>query len=389
MNNNSLASPSRPTSDAKPAPEDAVPLEILQSRLSSEIPPVPLSRPPVSIEPKTGTFRPHRSFILGFKAEELAQTFAMIDRELIMKVSFDELLTEDWMNCEDLDILDWDQFQKDRARWKAESRWPERTGALANIRGRFNLVANFTVSEVVQTHPSERPSVFSKLLHIAWRSYESNCFPTVVAIITGLQSKYATMAMRRNMARISSYDHRRFRDLKIFIANDNNFRYLNDAVEKIMDPRSADANAQSVSNSMIEQSNRNKSEISSTPACIPFIGTYLSQLFQHSQLPDLIDPTAPDEAVTIDPLTSNFDLLAHPEIFSALPRLPPSMHLEPLINVHKQHLIASVIQSFLAAQHLASRIRLPIRDKRLYRLCLQLKGLDLETLQSVLHSLPG
>ncbi|KAI3611462.1 lte1 protein [Moniliophthora roreri] len=389
MNNNSLASPSRPTSDAKPAPEDAVPLEILQSRLSSEIPPVPLSRPPVSIEPKTGTFRPHRSFILGFKAEELAQTFAMIDRELIMKVSFDELLTEDWMNCEDLDILDWDQFQKDRARWKAGSRWPERTGALANIRGRFNLVANFTVSEVVQTHPSERPSVFSKLLHIAWRSYESNCFPTVVAIITGLQSKYATMAMRRNMARISSYDHRRFRDLKIFIANDNNFRYLNDAVEKIMDPRSADANAQSVSNSMIEQSNRNKSEISSTPACIPFIGTYLSQLFQHSQLPDLIDPTAPDEAVTIDPLTSNFDLLAHPEIFSALPRLPPSMHLEPLINVHKQHLIASVIQSFLAAQHLASRIRLPIRDKRLYRLCLQLKGLDLETLQSVLHSLPG
>ncbi|KAI3604166.1 group protein [Moniliophthora roreri] len=389
-NSNLLASPPRPTSDARPAPEDAVPLEILQSRLSSEISAVPSSRPSVSVKPKTDTPRLHRSFILGFKAEELAQQFAMIDRELIVKVSFDELLTGDWMNCEDIDVLDWNQFQKDRARWKAESRWPERTGALGNIRGRFNLVANFTVSEIVQTHPSERSSVFAKLLHIAWRSYEKNCFTTVVAIITGLQNKYVTNAMRRNMGRISSYDHRRFRDLKIFIANDNNFRYLNDAVEKLMDSKSADVNTQSVSNnSTMEAPNKNKAETSNPPACIPFIGTYLSQLYQHSQLPDLIDPTAPDEAVNIDPLTSNLDSPAHPEIFSALAPLPPSMHLEPLVNVHKQRLIAGVVQSFLAAQHLASRVRFSVHDKRLYKQCLELKGLDLETLQSTLQSLPG
>ncbi|EEB87114.1 hypothetical protein MPER_15669, partial [Moniliophthora perniciosa FA553] len=104
----------------------------------------------------------------------------------------------------------------------------------------------------------------------------------VVAIITGLQNKYVTNAMRRNMGRISSYDHRRFRDLKIFVANDHNFRYLNDAVEKLMDPKSTDVNPQlALSNSTMEPPNRNKTDTSNAPACIPFIGTYLSQLYQH------------------------------------------------------------------------------------------------------------
>ncbi|KAK7045447.1 Guanine nucleotide exchange factor lte1 [Paramarasmius palmivorus] len=379
-----ITSPPRPTSEAKPAPEDAVPLEILQSRLSSEIPSVQPTRPSFAPKAKSDVYR---SFILGYKAEELAQQFAIIDRELILTASFDELLTGDWMNCEEIDVLDWNQFQKDRARWKAESRWPERTGALGNIRGRFNLVANFTVSEIVRSHPSERSSVFSKLLHIAWRSYERNCFATVVAIITGLQSKYVTMVMRRLIGRVTSYDQRRFRDLKLFIANDNNFMHLNEAVNRIMDIQSADAQS-GIASANMDPSGRNKNETTSSPACIPFIGTYLSQLYQHHQLPDLIDPTAPDEIVNIDPLTSNLDSPAHPEIFDALAPLPPSMHLEPLVNVHKQRLIAGVVQSFIAAQHLASRIQFS-RDKRLHKQCLELKALDSDTLQSMLNSFSG
>lgn len=113
------------------------------------------------------------------------------------------------------------------------------------------------------------------------------------------------------------------------------------------------------------------------------VGIYLSQLHQHNGLPDLIDPTAPNEAVVVDPITANFDAPAHPEVFSTLAPLPPSMHLEPLINVHKQRMIAGVIKSLVAGQHLASRMHYPV-DKKLFQKCLRLRGLDTDTLQRVL-----
>jgi GDP/GTP exchange factor required for growth at low temperature len=112
-------------------------------------------------------------------------------------------------------------------------------------------------------------------------------------------------------------------------------------------------------------------------------GVYLSQLHRISKIPDLIDPTAPHEAVTIDPVTANFNAPAHPEIFDSLTSLPPSMQLEPLINVHKQRLIAEIIKSLVAGQHLASRVQFPI-DKKLYQRCLRLRGLDSEMLHRAL-----
>lgn len=113
------------------------------------------------------------------------------------------------------------------------------------------------------------------------------------------------------------------------------------------------------------------------------IGVYLSQLQRHSKLPDLIDPTAPNEAVGVNQETSNFDAPAHPEVFSALAPLPMSMHLEPLINVHKQRRIAGVIKALVAGQHLASRVKFDI-DKRLFQKCLRLRGLDSDMLQRAL-----
>jgi hypothetical protein len=116
-------------------------------------------------------------------------------------------------------------------------------------------------------------------------------------------------------------------------------------------------------------------------------GVYLSQLYRHSKLPDLIDPTAPNEGVGVDPITANFDTPAHPEVFSALAPLLPSMQLEPLINVQKQRLIAGVIKGLVAGQHLASRVQFAV-DRRMYQKCLKLRGLDEETLQRAIDMYP-
>jgi len=116
-------------------------------------------------------------------------------------------------------------------------------------------------------------------------------------------------------------------------------------------------------------------------------GQYLSQLCRHCQLPDLIDPTAPSEPVRIDPITNTFEPPAHPEVFSALAPLPPSMQLEPLINIQKQRRIAGVIKSLVTGQHLASKLQFPI-DKKLFQRCLRLKALDEDTLFRVYAMYP-
>ena len=159
--------------EAKPILEDAVPLEILQSRVPSEVV-IPSPYPASSLKSKFASAvdvvppRVHKSYLLSYRAEVLAQHFAMIDRELFMGIKFEELVLDDWISCEEVNVLDWAQYLKDRARWKAEHRCPEKTSALAAVRARFNLVSNFTVSEIVLTQPSERRLVFGKFLRIAW-----------------------------------------------------------------------------------------------------------------------------------------------------------------------------------------------------------------------------
>lgn len=169
--------------EAKPAVEDAVPLEILQSRMSPGPSNVrdPLSTPtsplnhttilgPGISKPVNGLPKAYRSWVLTHKAHTLVEHFSMIDRELFMGVKFEELVLHDWTTCDEANILDWAQFLNDRARWKAESRCTHKTSALAAVRARFNLVANFILSEVVLTHPSERLLVMKKFIRIAWVS---------------------------------------------------------------------------------------------------------------------------------------------------------------------------------------------------------------------------
>jgi hypothetical protein len=63
------------------------------------------------------------------------------------------------------------------------------------------------------------------------------------------------------------------------------------------------------------------------------------------------------------------------------------MHLEPLINVHKQRLVARTVKALVSGQHLASRLQHPI-DRRLFQRCLRLRGLDPATLYRKVGDVP-
>ena len=112
--------------------------------------------------------RPHRSFVLNYPTDVLAEHFALIDRELFMSVKFEELVTDGWMEVDEIHVLDWGQYLKERAAWKAEGVNGDKTTPLAALRARFNLVVAWVVSEVVLTQPGERSVVVGKFVRIAW-----------------------------------------------------------------------------------------------------------------------------------------------------------------------------------------------------------------------------
>ena len=119
-----------------------------------------------------------------------------------------------------------------------------------------------------------------------------------------------------------------------------------------------------------------------------FQGIYLTQLHRLNKLPAVIDPTAPHTLSALDTVNSVFESPLHPEVFSSLAPLPPSMSLEVLINVHKQRRIADVIKSLVAGQHLASRVYFNVDNKKLFQRCLRLRGLDDTYLQRALAMYP-
>lgn len=96
-------------------------------------------------------------------------------------------------------------------------------------------------------------------------------------------------------------------------------------------------------------------------------------------MPDLIDPTAPHQLVTLDPTTYAFSPPARPEVFASLPPLPGGITIEPLVNVQKQRRLAGVVRSLVYGQHLAHRVQYTL-ERRIYQKCLRLQGLGPEEL---------
>ena len=163
----------RSAEDKKPAVEDAVPVEILRGRLVAPTPMVVAKIPstPARLPTMYGPVDYRRSWVLSVPTVSLAVHFSMIDRELFLAIKFEELVSDDWRGPEAAqvaNVLDWGQFLKDRARWKAQGVEGYHTSALVAARARFNLVTSFVISEIVDTPLAHRPSLVSKFIRVAW-----------------------------------------------------------------------------------------------------------------------------------------------------------------------------------------------------------------------------
>ncbi|KAH8831215.1 hypothetical protein DL96DRAFT_1586895, partial [Flagelloscypha sp. PMI_526] len=302
---------------AKPAPEDAVPAEILQSRVSTQ-PTQQLvqgdsASPQRQPDPQRMSIsrfvnpaeeaRFHRSFVLITPLDQLAEHFAMIDRELFMGVKFEELISSsdstDPLGGDfgGYQVLDWAQFLKDRAQWKNDGMYHERTSALAAVKARFSLISGFVASEIVLTRPEERMRLINKFIRTCFRDSRMpfQNYNTTVAIVWGLRNDFVLRILEANPSRfrIGQTEAKMMHALDRFTSRSQEYLYLRNAIQSVAEQAVPVLDAHATKTKIVIDRS----------ACVPFIGVYLEQLKSYSMLPDLVDPTDPTRPVGIDPET--------------------------------------------------------------------------------------
>lgn len=102
----------------------------------------------------------HRSFLLDHKSDTLARHFTIIERDLLNKVTWQELVSMEWRKRPDIgEVTSWDAYLKQRARLNAQMNassgitsglgkvTPKKIGDIQTIIGRFNLMCHWIASE--------------------------------------------------------------------------------------------------------------------------------------------------------------------------------------------------------------------------------------------------
>ncbi|PWY99233.1 ras GEF [Testicularia cyperi] len=349
----------------------------------------------------------HRSFLLAFRSETVARQMCLIEAELLRSVDWDELSSARWKERRyGSEVTDWEVFYRDRVRDRLEA---QRLGLVYHDRSveaivaRFNLTSNWVASEVVLTQSiEERAAVICKLIRIAWKCYQQSNFASLAQIIFGLSTPWVER-LRRTWNRVGYYEMRIWKDLNSFVGPKNNFRHLRNAMLQLIDGVSGIEDESIVSSGPNGGGNATSSaQSNATRGCIPFFGLFLSDLMVNDALPTFLDPTNPtqparfekvpcedrpsvDADSAAEALPSRFRP-SRPDAFASLPPLPPSVKLEPLVNVHKFRNTAHIIQQISAFQMAAKNYSALFEaEKGAYVRCLKLRCLSGDLLARLSH----
>ncbi|CEH16780.1 Ras1 guanine nucleotide exchange factor [Ceraceosorus bombacis] len=308
----------------------------------------------------------HRSFLLQYSSESMAQQLCLIEAELLKAVTWEELVSDRWKQTVGV-VNDWETFYQGRVRAKAEAisyRKAHTDSAVSAIVARFNLTCNWVASEIVLTqNVDERAAVVAKFIRVAFKCWQHSNFASLAQIIFGLQSPWVER-LRRTWSRVGMWEMRVLRDLKSFVSPVRNFRLMRNAMRDMVSDAYVDDMA-SVGTARPPSVRLNGATAGGATAkgtvsegCIPFFGLFISDLAINDALPSLLDPSSPSTQPVDLSKSAHAGLKpelipAEPRAFDHLPPLPPSIRLEPLINVYKARNTAAIVKTVMAFQQRA------------------------------------
>lgn len=309
----------------------------------------------------------HRSFLLEYKSDLIAQQFSLIEAELVRSVTWRELAGAGWKRREhSSEVLDWQAFYQARVRSKAAHNASTHSrphlpaeaesGAVEAIVARFNLTCNWVASEIVLTRSlDDRAALVCKLIRVAWRCYQQSNFATLVQICLGLQSPWVER-LRRTWSRVGMWEMRILRDLKILTSPSNNFRHLRTVMrarinESGLEDLVSSSGPPPTPRRAATGGSKNSGTKATSRGCVPFFGLFISDLALNDVLPTFVDPSSPNHAADA---TANGDARLRrplaPSAFDSLPQLPKSVPLEAMVNWSKFRETSRLIKTVLAFQ---------------------------------------
>ncbi|CAG8483477.1 3669_t:CDS:10 [Funneliformis caledonium] len=328
-----------------------------RTSLDKPLPPLPFSddqsRKPPSISSTLNSQSPYRSFILNYRSEVIAKQFCLIERDLLLKVNWEELVQVGYTS-NDKDTESVQELEEEQEFLKGEPRKRVRDNGVDKVIERFNLSCDWVATEIVLTRSMEdRIRVIEKFIRIAQKCLQFSNFATLTQILLGLQSS-PVERLRRTWTRIRKEDLRILKELNEYISPFGNWKVIREAMRQSIEDAT-------ILKALIKQGKRRGSDVRKiNTGCIPFLGLYLSDLVFNAAVPSFIDP--PSQPPT--PSSPSFNVPSS-----------PLYHQQPLINFHKHRTTATIIKRILTFQNLSREYSFYV-DKEIYDKCFGLKGFE-------------
>ena len=254
----------------------------------------------------------HHSFLLDYKTDLVSRHFCIIERDLLEKVTWQELVSGDWRERDNLgEVVDWQVYLKQRARINADHQAQstsvspvgstKKAGDVQVIIQRFNLMCNWIASEskykltseemrislsgvstsrahhsnsgTSSAHCEDHSPRIRKLTRWPFKGWSSNLHPgpqkcyrmynfqSMTQLIHGLQSPWIDR-LKKTWKRVPAFEMRLFAQLKLFCSHLRNFRLLREATNMLAQqwgPPGQEAGSAGV-------------ELAGVPGAIPFFG---------------------------------------------------------------------------------------------------------------------
>ncbi|KAG2211274.1 hypothetical protein INT47_006394, partial [Mucor saturninus] len=222
---------------------------------------------------------PYKSILLKYRSEIIAQQFCIIEKTMLQKVTWDELVELRWRKRSSkrqsfiIDLNDTSQG--------------ENIG-VDQLIGYFNMTCQWVACEVVRSHHMEtRVKVIEKLIRIALKCYHHRNYSTLMQILLGLQSPAVTR-LEKTWQKIDHCQLELFNQLKEMAKPFRNWKNVRDCMTKATEQVAESFAVESVLTNSVEDLHHTDG------GCIPFLGLYLSDLVFIAELPTFIESSTPD-----------------------------------------------------------------------------------------------
>ncbi|KAI9475383.1 MAG: ras guanine nucleotide exchange factor domain-containing protein [Benjaminiella poitrasii] len=357
---------------------------------------------PPFLEKTLTTFNDELSIVLKYSTSSLAQQFCLIEKKILLDISWEELMDCRWTKMSlassystllnqadgylnslnpstitgvsDSDHLPQGIYSRTKRLKQQNEKENESTErGVEKAINRFNAVCQWVSSEIVQT------------CQLNQRECKLYCnYATLIQILLGLQSP-SVSRLKNTWALVNKHEMKILKELSSFTSPIKNWKNIRDSMTQVAEGYGESnhgihqAHDNNIGSSFITQKKKklsnNHSSNDTLPlgGCIPFLGIYLSDLVFNEELPSYLPSTYTTEGNKCQQKLHTNDIDMINTIFS-----------QPLIHFRKYRIAATIIKRILVFQNLAKGYFFEeLDDTSLYSACFQVPSLDRDAIQKM------